>query len=197
MSTLTLDSEPASTDITPPPRRWGRRFRLFLMYAGSIGWLLFKMFFFGFLYVYLISDGLRMLIPTLGQKLYKLPGLASLRSFEETHKLDLAVFFAAVLFVAVTMIWMYVIEAWLFPNRELGYDDVDHGRYRSFVFTLGIVILGSDLFLFYIAMLSVGWKGAYFSLSALLATLAYGACVVAVNFISVMFTYEFESVKKS
>src|SRR5262249_10112110 len=49
-------------------------------------------------YVIVITEGLRMVVPALGIKLYNLPLLGSLRNYEGWHELDLAPFVAVLLF---------------------------------------------------------------------------------------------------
>jgi hypothetical protein len=169
----------------PPTRRRGISAALIFAYLRHWIWTVFKIVVFGMLYIYLISEGLRLVIPALGQKLWKLPGLSILRNYEETHRLDLAPVFAIVLLIAVFYLWCRVLEGWIFPDHDLQTLGRHPGRYRLFIITLGSVVLGADLVLFYVSMTSMGWKGVVFSLPALLATAAYAACVIFVSFVSV------------
>jgi hypothetical protein len=165
-------------------------------YLRHWAWTIFKIVVFGVLYCYLISEGLRFLIPALGTKLWKLPGLAFLRDFEETHKLDLAPFFAIVLLIAVFYLWCRLLEGWVFPDSALEDLGRHPGRYRLFITILGSVVLCCDACLFYVAMCKMGWKGTVLSLSALLATAAYVACLIFVSFVSVTLHKSITDLKK-
>jgi hypothetical protein len=136
-------------------------------------------------YVSLISEGLRMIVPTLCVKLYTLPFLSSLRDYEETHALDLAPFVAAILFAFSSSLWSALLEAWLYDDAMLQATGRCPVRYRQCMLWLGGIILFADAALFYRAMTFTGWQSNIFSLSALLATLAYLAILLAVCLVSV------------
>jgi hypothetical protein len=56
----------------------------------------------GIIYVAVIAEGLRRLVPPLSQKLYKLlPGLGALKNYEATYRLDLAPFLSVIILMAV------------------------------------------------------------------------------------------------
>src|SRR5438128_129475 len=48
-------------------------------------WQVFTKGLLGVIYAAVIAEGLRQLVPTLGQKLYRLPGLGALRDYEATY----------------------------------------------------------------------------------------------------------------
>lgn len=136
-------------------------------------------------YVSLISEGLRMIVPTLCVKIHSLPFCAALRDYEETHALDLAPFVAAILFAFSSSLWSALLEAWLYDDAMLQATGRCPERYRQCMLWLGGIILFADAALFYRAMTFTGWQGNIFSLSALLATLAYLAILLAVCLVSV------------
>ena len=61
---------------------------------------------------------------------------------------------------------------------------------------LGLVIIGADSVLFYVAMTRVGWQGATFSLPAFLATLAYVAVLIFVSFVSITLSQRIVELRK-
>lgn len=136
-------------------------------------------------YVSLISEGLRMIVPTLGMKLYNLPFLSALRDYEETHNLDLAPFAATILFVCSSSLWSALLDAWLYDDSALQAAGRCPIRYRQCMLGLGGIILFADAALFYRAMTYTGWQGNVLSLSAFLSTLAYLAVLLAVCLVSV------------
>src|SRR5262245_52979714 len=90
-------------------QKW-RRIRPYLRYWL---WQLATKSVLGVIYLAVISEGLRLLIPALGQKLHKLPGLAALRNFDVTYRLDLAPFFAVFLLLAVFILWRRILDLWI------------------------------------------------------------------------------------
>jgi hypothetical protein len=139
----------------------------------------------GVIYISVIAEGLRRLVPALGQRLYRLPGLGALREYEATYRLDLAPFLAVFILIAVWYLWDEILQLWL--RRECDDDESPWNRanHGLLIVSLGIVILGSDAVLFYIAMTQIGWQGAGFSFPALLATVAYLAVLIFVSFVSI------------
>jgi len=146
-----------------------------------LAWNVFTKPTLGLIYLAVISEGLRQLVPVLGQKLYKLPGLSFLQDYEVTYKLDLAPFFAVFLLIAVWHLWAKVLELWISRDREdLWWDSDSH---KTLVRFLAVTILGADTFLFYSAVSQMGWS-ATLSLSALVATAAYVGVTIFVSYVS-------------
>ena len=139
----------------------------------------------GLVYVGLIGDGFRTIIPALGQKLWKLPGLASLYDFQETHRLDMAHVLAVFMLIAVWYLWERLLVLWLSRMENYDCDGWDPVAHFQLVLALGVTVLGADAALFYAAMSRVGWRGGIFSLTALIATVAYLAVVIFVTFVTV------------
>jgi hypothetical protein len=176
--------------------------------AAKVGWLAvfiawFKLWGFklvklliGIGYVAVIGEGLRMVVPALGIKLYKLPLLGALRQYQGWHDLDLALFAGMLLFALSSWIWCALLETWLYDNTALQVTDRAAAKYEKFLGVLGSIILLSDACLFYRAMTFVGWGAKSFSHSAALCTLAYLAVLVAVCVVSVNLKRNYLSLKR-
>lgn len=119
-----------------------------------------------------------MMVPALGQKIYRIPGLGALRDYEATYNLDLAPFFALCLLIAVWALWARILQVWLRTESEPGWNS---DRDRKIITTIGIILLGADAALFFVAVTFMGW-GASFSVSALLSTAAYVAVIIFVSY---------------
>ena len=156
---------------------------LFMAYMKYLAWIVLTKIPLGFIYINIIAEGLRMLVPPLGQKLHRIPGLAALAQYEETHKLDLAPLFAMFLLVGVFYLWSRLIQLWIEADRG-AYVDWLGDRETTLVLLLGAVILLADAILFYVAMAEFSW-GSMFSLTALIATAAYVAVLIFVSYVSV------------
>jgi hypothetical protein len=150
-------------------------------------WNLFSVTVLGVIYWSVIAEGLRFLVPFLGQRLSKLPipGFSRLADFEWTHRLDLANAMSVFLFIAMWNLWGLLLKAWLGTSEVFQKSGWDAETYKTIVLTLGVVVLGADGVLFYIAMTQMGWAGTRFSLSALLATCMWVAVLVFVKLVSI------------
>lgn len=132
------------------------------------------------IYVVIIADGLRYLIPPLGQKLWKIPLLTFLREYEAFYRLDLAPFMSIFILLAVWHFWDEILEILLVRQTAEG-EWVPDNR-ALLVMTVGAVILGADVCLFYIGISQSSWGGTGFSVSALLATTAYLGVLIFVSY---------------
>src|SRR5438128_1827074 len=122
------------------------RWRLFLARLKYWGWTVFAKGLLGFIYLSVISDGLRYVVPLLAQKLYRLPGLGGLREYEAFYRIDLAPFFAVFLLLAVFSSAQRFLLFWL---GDMPAEDLSRGA--KFILATGGVILFGDACLFYIA----------------------------------------------
>ena len=153
------------------------------------------------IYVAVIAQGFRHLVPALGQRLYKLPGLSFLYDYELTYRLDLAIFFAFFMLIAVWFLWARILRLWL--EVEHPQDDVfnEHGWNRDnnvrLTLALGFVILGADCCLFFVAITEISWGGSSFSVTALLATGAYLAVLIFVTYVSIALANRMEERKEN
>lgn len=148
------------------------------------------------IYIAVISEGLRYSVPPLAQKLYKIPGLSDLQDYELTHAMDMAQLLALFMAIAVCFLWEEILELRL--QSEDTFDD--HGwnseTHRQLIVGLGVVILGADACLFYVAMTQMGWQGTTLSIPALLATCAYIAVLVWVSFVTISLRQTISDLKK-
>lgn len=154
------------------------------------GWKIATLPFLTIIYVALISEGLRLLIPALGQPLWKsvpIPGFSYLRGYTGLHKLDVAHLMALFLLFAVWYSWVVNIRLLFAPHEFTARTGWILENYRWFVQILSITILVADALLFYCSMIQQGVWGsnAIFSFSALLATVCYTAILVFTSFVTV------------
>ena len=147
-----------------------------------VAWQIGTKLLLGVIYIALVSDGLRCLVPALGQRLYKLPLLGELKNYESTYRLDLAPFMAVFILVAVFWLWDKLLEAWLRTDAEFECKGFKHEEYRKLVFRLGIVILSCDAILFFAASASMDWG---IPVAAVFATVAYVSILVFVSFVTI------------
>ena len=152
------------------------------------GWQCFTKPIMGLIYLAVISEGLRLLVPVLGQRLYKLPGLGFLEEYESTYKLDLAPLFVVFLLIAVWHLWAKVIELWIARDDDAWWNTESH---KVLVRMLAVTILGADGFLFYASVSQMGWS-ATLSVSAFVATAAYVGVTIFVSYISVCLRKDME-----
>jgi hypothetical protein len=171
-----MSVETASEERAPP-------FRLgaYLLY---LAWQVTTKCVLGVVYLAVIAEGLRIVIPPLSQKLHKLPGLAILDRFETTYQVDLANIFAVFLLLAVWALWDRCLRIWLDVPAHC-HPSWNPERYRQFIVVMGSIVLFSDAMLFYFAMGTMSWGGSQFSLGALLATAAYLAVIIFASFVGV------------
>jgi hypothetical protein len=168
---------------TPSNVPWASKVKAWL-------WKLITLPFLALIYLVVISEGLRLLVPVLGLKLHKLPlpGFSALRGFEGFYRLDMAHLFSVLLLWAVWYLW--TVNLWiLFAGPDFfARTRWDPETYTKFVRGLGVVILGADAILFYVGMtqqMGGMFGGGGLSLSALLATVAYVGVIIFVSFVSV------------
>lgn len=147
-------------------------------------------------YVIIISEGLRMVVPALGIKLYNLPFLGTLKRFEVWHELDLAPFCAVLIFLFTNYLWCSLLDTWLYGEPTLPAAGRSSARYQRCTAVLGSVVLFSDACLFYKAMTMSGWGGRGFSYTSLFCTLAYLAILVSVCVVSVNLKRHYLSLKR-
>ena len=153
------------------------------------GWQCFTKPIMGLIYLAVISEGFRLLVPVLGQRLYKLPGLSFLEDYEATYKLDLAPFFAVFLLIAVWHLWGKVIGFWIARDDDDSWWNTD--AHKFLVRILAVIILGADGFLFFASVSQMGWS-ATISVSALVATAAYVGVTIFVSYVSLCLRKDLE-----
>lgn len=164
------------------PIRWSVVYALFKYWT----WQAVTKVVLGIIYLAVIAEGFRLIMPALGQKLYRLPGLGWVRDYEATHRLDLANFFSIFMLVAVWYLWGMILSMWLRFDGAPDEGRLHGSRIKSLIISLGLVILLADAFLFYSAMVQMGWASTAFSFEALVATAAYLAMLVFVTFVGLV-----------
>jgi hypothetical protein len=147
-------------------------------------WLVVAKFPFAVIYLLVISEGLRLSVPPLAQRLGKIPFLSMFRDYEATYRLDLAHIFAVGLLVAVLWLAERALHFYLDPNGAFKDSLWPAETLQRLVPVLCGVILGADLVLFYVGIANSGWGGARLSFTALIATVAYAGVLTFVSFVS-------------
>ena len=147
-------------------------------------WQLLTKVFLGVVYMTVISEGFRHLIPALALRLSKVPGLSALDGFEFSYRIDLAHGFAFFMLLSVCFLWSRILVLWLEPGHhfdEIGWDDEHHVQ---LILTLGVIILCADACFFYIGVTQTTWGGSSFSFIAVVATAAYLSVLIWVTYVA-------------
>ena len=140
----------------------------------------------GCVYWVVISEGFRLVVPAAGKRLYKLPFLGFMEEYESLYRLDLANCMAVFLLVGVFTLWGSALRVYLGSDREFQVSRWRHtDNHKMLVVGLGIAIGVADMALFYAAMVQMTWGGSVFSLTALVATVAYVSILVVVTYTSI------------
>lgn len=151
------------------------------------GWQLMTKGLLGLVYLTLVREGFVTVIPPLGLKLSKIPGLAALDNFEATYRLDLAFVLAFFVMLAVFWLWSRVLALYMHgDDTAFQTDDPGFRRRREIIFySLATAILVGDGVLFYIALTQSSWGGSYWSFTALLGTMLYVAVLIFVTIVAI------------
>lgn len=150
----------------------------------------------GVIYLSIIAEGFRTLVPVVGRKLYRLPLLGWMEDYEGTYELDMASLLALFMLIAVCGLWERVLTLWL--NEKIGFDH----RLRNlsnrdlFVVVFGVIVLLSDSVLFFVAVTEITWSGTVFSFTALFATTAYVSVLVFSIYVSITLKEKIENLKR-
>lgn len=136
-------------------------------------------------YLALISQGLRHVLPDISMRLYRLPGLSFLEHYTATYHLDLAHVFAAIPLLSAWILWHLNLEMYLRPEVfEERFRRWDVDRIKRVVITMGAIIIAGDAALFCAAVTLVSWGEAKLSAAAVLATGVYVTVLGFVTFVS-------------
>lgn len=189
-----LDSGPganghATTSASARFLRWfpsRPQWRVFMAVALSVLFHVITKAALGVVYFAVIAEGLRVVMPALGMKLYKIPGLSVLQDFEGTFRLDLAHCLSIFLLIAVWMLWTKILEMWLECDESFQNSTWNATNHRRLIIVLGSVILFSDAFLFYVAVVELGWTGSSLSFTALVVTSAYLGVIISMTYIGIL-----------
>jgi len=161
------------------------------------GWNIITKLLLTIVYLALISQGLRYVLPDIGLRLYKLPGLSFLQDYTATYRLDLAHLFSAAPLVSAWILWHLNLELYLRPEAFASRFSRWHlDRMKRLIITMGAVIIVGDAFLFCAAFTLSGWGTAKFSAAAVLATAVYVTVLGFVTFISIYLSESIDTLKK-
>jgi len=198
-------SQQTHPDIRPFPRWKASQRRLFWPVLRTLFWPEIK--FWGWaittktivtvVYEALISQGLRYVLPDIGMRLYKLPGLAFLERYTATYRLDLAHVFALVPLLSAWILWHLNLEMYLRPEvfaERFRRWDLD--RVKRVVVTMGAIIIAGDAGLFCAAVTLVRWGEAKLSPAAVLATAVYVTVLGFVTWVSIWLKDGVDEAKK-
>jgi hypothetical protein len=147
---------------------------LVIAYAKLIAWHIGSKLVLGPIYLTVVAEGFRCVIPTLAVIVYG----------DEETGVDRAMLFAGILLVAVWLLWERALLLWLNDDTEFEASAWNPENHRNLIIILALVILGVDGCLFYLGVAQLGWGGG-FSFTSLLATLAYVAVIVFVSYESI------------
>lgn len=148
-------------------------------------------------YLALISQGLRYVLPDIGLRLYKLPGLSFLQDYTATYGLDLAHIFSAIPLVAAWILWHLNLELYLRPAAFASrFSRWQLDRMKRLIITMGAIIILGDACLFCAAFTLSRWGSAKFSAAAVLATTVYVTVLGFVTFISLYLSESIDTLKK-
>jgi len=157
---------------------------LFVAQLGCLVWFIATLPL-SVVYVNVIAEGLRIVVPPLAQKIHALPGLGVLNEHQATHALDLALPFSVFSLLGCSVAWNRLLRLWLgvpLPGHERWHSE----NYPRFILGLGGLLLASDCYLFYSAMGTMSWGAdAGVSVGALVATAAYVCILVVTTFINI------------
>src|SRR5207245_240357 len=118
----------------------------------------------------LTAEAIRGLLPSLATKLSKTAVVGGLFAGPSMAKLDVAYVAAGVIYAVVIYFWRELLALWLDPDASF---DINEGPYKTLVTLCGVLVLAIDGVLMYVAIASLNWGAATFSLVALLFTLTY------------------------
>lgn len=179
------------------PFNWRRFWRLFFAVAKKVIWDATMLSIIVFVYLAVISQGFRYVLPDLGMRLYKMPGLAFLQDYTATYRLDLAHLFAAVPLISSCVLWHLLLEIYLWPTAFAErFQRWDLDRLKRAIVTMGVIVITGDACLFAAAFTLSGWGGSKFSAVAVLATLVYVTLLAFVTFISLYLAESIDNLKK-
>ena len=149
----------------------------------------------GTIYLSIITEGFRMLVPKLGQKLHRIPMLGWLDEYEATYRLDMAMCMALFMLIAVWTFWDRLLTLWL--NHQIRFDGtlLNQTNQRKLIATLGPVLMAADAFLFFSAVGEVSWGGGGFTFTALFATAAYVAVLVFCIYVGISLRNDIQAQK--
>lgn len=150
----------------------------------------------GVIYLSIIAEGFRTLVPVLNRRLSHLPMLGWMDDYEGTYQLDMASVMALFMLIAVYGLWSKVLKLWLTEKIGIDYRLRKQGNADTFVLVFGAIVLVSDALLFYVAVTEISWGGSTFSFTALFATAAYVSVLVFTIYVSINLHEKIELIER-
>ena len=161
--------------------------KLLLARFKYYGWLVFTKLVLGVVYLSIVADGLKYIIPSLGMKLSKVPLFGFLDGYQLTYRHDLASAMALFVLLAVFWLWDQALTLWIIgkDTKYVSDDPLFRVRRESSIYSLAIVVLSMDAILFFIALVQSNWDGSVFSFTALIATILYSSVLIFVTLVTI------------
>lgn len=170
----------ATYQPTTNPRRRSR-FRVIGLQVRAVLWTLVSKPLLGLIVFPISSEGARLILPSLSKPLSSLPALGALADFEATYQIDLAHCFALGLMMAAFTMSGHLIAIRLELQIAARYSSREA---KGFIVGLGLLVLMTDLALFYLGVQETQWGGAGLAPEPLLASLAYIGVVLFTSYVS-------------
>lgn len=171
-----------SPRFRPPDIDWQLAIARFKYY----GWIIFTKLGLGVVYLSIVREGFRYVMPVLGMKISRVPGFGFLAWFSMTYRLDLAAPMALFVLLAVFWLWDRSLGLWLHGHDTLFESDDPLFRMRRemFFYSLSVVVLLTDSILFYVGLVQNNWGQSMISFTAFIATVLYSAVLVFVTLLT-------------
>lgn len=164
----------------PPPRK---SFNWPLVKV--IAWYVIVMPVTAAIYMTVVAEGFRLKFPFLAIPLFKLKWMPRFTErYDIFHRIDLAIPASIGLLLLVWMFWEHLLTLWITPAEFRVRSRQRPEIYKRVIITLGVALLLFDAYLFYTAVTFMGWGGK-FSFTALVATVGYAACLIALALITI------------
>lgn len=138
--------------------------------------------------VFIVSEGIRLLVPQLS------PRITFLDRWEETRGLDLA-FIPAAFFVITTWVCVHLILKQFREKKEEEATDKEK-RDAAITYVAGWIVIFCDCALFYTAITQMRWGDSFFSTQSFLTTLGYLAVLFTVSYVAIRLKEEIEKAEK-
>lgn len=137
------------------------------------------------IYMTMIAEGMRFKVTFLAVPIYRLKWMPrSAERWDILHRWDLAIFASIGLLAAV---WHYLdqlLKLWIVPDDFQIRKRQKPEAYKRFVVIIAVSLLLLDAYMFYSAMILMGW-GGQFSMTALVCTIGYSVALIGVAVISI------------
>lgn len=189
------ESPPVTPSVAPPPphqeaipRRWREAVDWELVWAKAMYWTwqIVTKVVLGVIYLAVIAEGLRLVVPALGMRVYRVPGFGALQHYEATYKLDLAMGLSVFMLIAAWALWANILRIWLECGMPERMKNKKGNREKGLILVLGVIVILADAACFFAAMIALGWATSSFSVTALCATCGYVGVLIFVAYTAII-----------